>query len=128
MTKSIQKVSLVSFLSLALVFGLGVISASAATIDTSAGASVDSSVSATSTSNTKVTYDFGTKILKNGSKGDAVKELQKFLNAKLDLGLKIDGVLGPKTIAVIKKWQKDNGLKADGLIGSKTKAKMNSEA
>jgi peptidoglycan hydrolase-like protein with peptidoglycan-binding domain len=70
-------------------------------------------------------YNFGTKTLKNGSKGEPVKELQRFLNQVLDLGLVIDGKLGPKTIAVIKKWQKANSLKVDGLIGPKTKAKMN---
>jgi len=74
------------------------------------------------------TYNFGTAVLKNGSRGEAVKELQRFLNAKLNLGLVIDGALGPKTIAVIKKWQKDNGLVADGLIGPATKAKMNASA
>ena len=73
-------------------------------------------------------YNFGTATLKSGSKGDAVMELQRFLNAKLNLGLVVDGKLGPKTIAVIKKWQKDNGLVADGLIGAKTKAKMNAMA
>jgi peptidoglycan hydrolase-like protein with peptidoglycan-binding domain len=66
--------------------------------------------------------------LKNGSKGAAVMELQRFLNAKLNLGLVVDGKLGPKTIAVIKKWQKDNGLVSDGLIGAKTKKLMNSMA
>jgi len=70
-------------------------------------------------------YNFGTTTLKNGSKGEPVMELQRFLNQVLNLGLVVDGKLGPKTIAVIKKWQKDNGLVADGLIGAKTKAKMN---
>ncbi|MFA5791914.1 MAG: peptidoglycan-binding domain-containing protein [Candidatus Paceibacterota bacterium] len=70
-------------------------------------------------------YNFGIKTLKNGSKGDEVKELQRFLNQVLSLGLVVDGKLGPKTIAVIKKWQKANGLVADGLVGPKTKAKMN---
>ncbi|MFA4975603.1 MAG: carboxypeptidase regulatory-like domain-containing protein [Candidatus Paceibacterota bacterium] len=79
-----------------------------------------------SDSTTPASYNFGTAILKNGSKGEAVKELQRFLNAKLNLGLVIDGRLGPKTITVIKQWQKDNGLVADGLIGAKTKAMMNS--
>ena len=76
----------------------------------------------------RVSYDLGTTTLKNGSRGEAVKELQRFLNTKLNLGLAIDGSLGPKTIAVIKKWQKDNGLVADGLIGAKTKAMMNAQA
>jgi peptidoglycan hydrolase-like protein with peptidoglycan-binding domain len=52
-------------------------------------------------------------------------ELQKFLNANLNFNLVVDGKLGPKTIAVIKKWQKANGLVADGLIGPKTKALIN---
>ena len=70
-------------------------------------------------------YNFGTALLKNGSRGEAVKELQRFLNANLKLGLIIDGILGPRTIAVIKTWQKNKGLVPDGLIGNKTKAMMN---
>ncbi len=73
----------------------------------------------------KVIYSFGNTTLRNGSKGEAVKELQRFLNTSLNLGLVVDGKLGAKTIAVIKKWQKDHGLVADGLIGAKTKLKMN---
>lgn len=71
------------------------------------------------------TYNFGTVTLRNGSRGEAVKELQRFLNQILNLGLVVDGILGPRTIIVVKQWQKDNGLVADGLIGAKTKAKMN---
>ncbi len=78
--------------------------------------------------NTPVLYNLGISVLKNGSKGEPVKELQKFLNTQLNLNLKIDGKLGPKTISLIKKWQKDNGLKPDGIIGPKTKAKINSLA
>ena len=73
-------------------------------------------------------YNFGTITLRNGSRGDAVMELQRFLNARLNLGLVVDGKLGPRTIAVIKNWQSVNGLLADGLIGVKTKARMNIEA
>jgi peptidoglycan hydrolase-like protein with peptidoglycan-binding domain len=72
-------------------------------------------------------YDFGTVTLKNGSKGQAVMELQRFLNNTLNLGLVVDGRLGPKTILVIKKWQRDHGLFEDGLVGRNTKSKMNSE-
>ncbi len=90
-------------------------------------ASASASANANSSSST-TTYNFGTVTLKNGSKGEGVKELQRFLNRFLNLGLVVDGKLGPKTIAVIKKWQKAHRLKADGLIGPKTKALMNSEA
>jgi hypothetical protein len=80
------------------------------------------------TGNTSVTYNFGTKTLKLGSTGAGVKELQKFLNANLGLNLKVDGKLGAKTIAIVKKWQKDHGLKADGVIGKTTKSEMNAVA
>ncbi|MCX6752718.1 MAG: peptidoglycan-binding domain-containing protein [Candidatus Nomurabacteria bacterium] len=84
-----------------------------------------SSVGANAPASGASTYNFGATTLKNGSKGAAVMELQRFLNRVLNLGLAIDGKLGPKTIKVIKQWQKDNSLVADGLIGAKTKAKMN---
>ncbi|MFZ3011694.1 MAG: peptidoglycan-binding protein [Minisyncoccia bacterium] len=71
------------------------------------------------------TYNLGTEVLKNGSRGEAVKELQRFMNAEMNLGLVMDGILGPKTIAVIMKWQTENSLVSDGLIGPMTKAKMN---
>lgn len=77
------------------------------------------------TGNVKKIYNLGTVTLKNGSKGEAVVELQKYLNEKLNLGLVLDGKLGPKTIAVIKQWQASKGLVADGLIGPKTKAMIN---
>lgn len=73
-------------------------------------------------------YNFGTTTLRNGSTGEAVKELQRFLNAELCLSLVVDGMLGPKTITVIKKWQAAHNLVADGLVGPLTKVKMNAEA
>jgi len=92
---------------------------------TASSASISTNATASATSSTIYPYNFGTSTLKNGSKGEAVKELQRFLNQALNLGLVVDGKLGPKTVAVVKKWQKDNGLVADGLVGNKTKAKMN---
>lgn len=74
------------------------------------------------------TYDFGPVTLRNGSRGEGVKELQRFLNRYLNLGLVVDGILGPKTIAVMKTWQRAHNLVPDGLIGPKTKAMMNSIA
>ena len=96
----------------------------------SGGNLFNTSTGAACTNNTGITsekkvYELGTVTLKNGSKGEAVKELQRFLNDKLSLGLVVDGKLGPKTIAVIKTWQTANGLVSDGLVGAKTKAMMN---
>lgn len=76
---------------------------------------------------TKKIYNLGIVTLRNGSRGEAVKELQRLLNKLLNLGLKEDGKLGPKTILVIKKWQNDHKLKADGLVGPKTKMAMKAE-
>ena len=83
--------------------------------------------SANASASARTSFNFGTTTLKNGSRGEAVKELQRFLNQVLNLGLVVDGALGPKTIAVIKQWQSDNGLVPDGLIGPKTKTMMNTE-
>ncbi|MFA5095412.1 MAG: peptidoglycan-binding domain-containing protein [Candidatus Paceibacterota bacterium] len=73
---------------------------------------------------TTITYNFGTATLRNGSRGEVVKDLQRFLNIQLNLNLVIDGILGPKTLTAIKIWQQANGLAVDGLVGPKTKEKM----
>lgn len=70
-------------------------------------------------------YNFGFTTLRLWSRGEAVKELQRFLNDTLNLSLVVDGKLGLKTIAVVRQWQRDNGLVSDGLVGPKTKATMN---
>ena len=54
------------------------------------------------------------EILKLGSKGVSVKELQKLL------GLTADGDFGPKTENAVKNFQKKHNLTEDGIVGSKT--------
>lgn len=54
------------------------------------------------------------KVLKVGSKGDAVKELQKLL------GVFADGDYGPWTEQNVIRFQRDRGLVADGIVGAKT--------
>lgn len=53
-------------------------------------------------------------ILKNGSKGEAVKTLQAFLK------LTVDGIFGPNTEKAVKQWQTENMLNPDGIVGPKT--------
>jgi hypothetical protein len=72
-------------------------------------------------------YNFGITDIRNGSRGNSVMELQRFLNSKLNSGLAVDGEVGPKTMLGVKKWQMQNGLVSDGIVGPKTKAKMNAE-
>ena len=57
-------------------------------------------------------------LLKNGSTGDLVKQLQT------KLGLTPDGAFGPGTEKAVKEWQAKNGLTADGIVGEQTMAKM----
>ena len=64
--------------------------------------------------------------LKNGSKGDAVKEVQQLLK---DLGYyigSVDGDFGSGTEKAVKAFQSRNGLTADGVVGSQTLAKLRS--
>jgi N-acetylmuramoyl-L-alanine amidase len=53
-------------------------------------------------------------LLRKGSRGARVRELQKIL------GLNADGIFGPATELKVKEFQKNNGLGADGLVGPKT--------
>jgi peptidoglycan hydrolase-like protein with peptidoglycan-binding domain len=58
--------------------------------------------------------------LREGSKGVAVRGLQRRLLAQgYDLG-EIDGRFGPKTEAAVKGFQGDFGLEVDGIVGPKT--------
>ena len=53
-------------------------------------------------------------ILKIGSRGKEVKELQEFLNTNAD------GIFGVGTKALVQKWQANNNLVADGIVGPAT--------
>tara|TARA_R110001606_G_scaffold314170_1_gene460827 strand:+ start:268 stop:1185 length:918 start_codon:yes stop_codon:yes gene_type:complete len=57
-------------------------------------------------------------LLKKGSRGEEVKELQKAL------GIAADGIFGAGTEAVVKNFQQENGLDYDGIVGKKTWEKL----
>lgn len=59
------------------------------------------------------------RLLKIGSRGQAVKELQQLL-AQRGYNLAVDGVFGPNTETLVKDFQKKVGLTADGLVGNMT--------
>ena len=61
--------------------------------------------------------------IKQGTKGDNAKLLQKNLNA-FGCGLKEDGSFGPASVAALKAWQNKYGLGADGSYGPKSYKKM----
>jgi len=78
---------------------------------------------------TEPTVDVGTlggRLLKKGSKGDDVKQLQELL---MELGYELpkygaDGDYGSETVAAVKRFQQDNSLTADGKYGEKSHAAM----
>jgi hypothetical protein len=53
-------------------------------------------------------------LLKIGSRGKEVKELQEFLE------IHADGIFDKTTEVFVKKWQANNGLVADGIVGPTT--------
>lgn len=79
---------------------------------------------ATTTTETPATttYNFGTTLVKLGSKGEACKAWQSFFNAHGST-LVVDGWCGKMTIAAAKAWQTSVGLTADGKLGAMSRAK-----
>ena len=61
-------------------------------------------------------------LLKKGSSGSAVKDLQGSLNEAGFGPLDSDGIFGPGTEASVKRFQKSEGLSVDGLVGTNTLA------
>ena len=57
-------------------------------------------------------------LLKEGTRGDAVKTLQE------KLGVAADGQFGPGTEKAVRDYQQKNGLVADGMAGPATLAHM----
>mgnify|MGYP001952708915 CR=1 FL=1 len=65
------------------------------------------------------------ELLKKGSRGAAVSELQTKLKSKGFYSGAIDGIFGTGTENAVKAFQKANGLTADGVVGPKTIAALN---
>lgn len=61
----------------------------------------------------------GHPVLRRGSKGEAVKDLQKRLH-----GLDVDGDFGPATEAAVKRFQSAHKLEVNGIVGPQTWAAL----
>lgn len=61
---------------------------------------------------------------KYGSTGNEVKQIQTKLKNWGYYNGNIDGIYGSKTFEAVKKFQKNNGLKVDGIVGEKTLATL----
>lgn len=63
-------------------------------------------------------------MLRRGSKGNAVKTLQKNLNTVMKSGITVDGDFGPATEKALKAFQAKYKLEVDGVYGPKSAAMM----
>ena len=59
-------------------------------------------------------------LLKKGSKGDEVLQLQGLLNSYGNYGLDTDGIFGDQTYNAVRSFQSDKGLDVDGIVGDQT--------
>lgn len=65
-------------------------------------------------------------VLRQGSRGDSVRELQQVLNCLgFDCGA-ADGVFGAKTKTAVERFQKAHKLTVDGIVGARTWAALDS--
>lgn len=64
-------------------------------------------------------------ILKKGSEGDLVEDLQKNLNTLINAGLTVDGKFGDNTYNAVRKFQEIYKLKVDGEVGDQTRSMIN---
>ena len=65
-----------------------------------------------------------TAVLKKGSSGGEVQEVQRRLKNWGYYDGSVDGIYGPATISAVKYFQKKNGLTADGICGKATYAAL----
>lgn len=67
---------------------------------------------------------FSDALIKQGSKGSDVRELQGRLSFLGFHDGKVDAVFGPATLKSLRTFQQQFGLKVDGIAGPKTKLKL----
>ena len=63
-------------------------------------------------------------VLRQGSKGGEVKEVQRRLKNWGYYKGAVDGIYGPATVEAVKAFQRKNGLTADGIVGKSTYAAL----
>ena len=66
-------------------------------------------------------------LLRRGSRGAEVKQLQGNLIYLGYLNDAADGIFGAKTETAVRRYQSRNGLSVDGIVGEKTRAKLAKE-
>ena len=85
-----------------------------------ASSATSTSSSLTTSASTSTTYP---GILKSGSSGTAVKQLQQALVNK-GYNLSVDGAFGPATRSAVMSFQSSQGVTVDGVVGSVTWSRL----
>jgi peptidoglycan hydrolase-like protein with peptidoglycan-binding domain len=70
------------------------------------------------------------RMVRHGSNGEQVRELQAFLNEHGYVdpqgeALETDGVFGPRTAHALREFQRDQGIQVDGVVGPQTMGRIN---
>lgn len=76
------------------------------------------------TAKKKCPYTEPKVLIREGTRGVGAQWLQWHLNHVYGAGLDVDGIIGAKSIAALKMFQKEHGLTADGLCGQLTRTKL----
>ena len=85
-------------------------------------AAVFFTVQAAARPNAEIAYgqDIEAAVLKQGSRGEDVKTVQRKLKNWGYYSGSVDGIYGPATKKAVEYFQRKNGLTADGIVGRKT--------
>lgn len=73
------------------------------------------------TTQTAQTASSSNGMLRKGSRGSEVEQLQRDLGMTGD---KIDGIFGPATERAVRTFQQNSGIKVDGIVGPETRERI----
>lgn len=94
------------------------------TADGIVGNATAAAIGITLTSSSSTTTSSSSSVLKRGSSGSKVSEMQQKLKNWGYYGGAVDGVFGSGTESAVILFQRTNGLTADGVVGSRTAAAL----
>ena len=66
-----------------------------------------------------------TRTMRQGMRGEDVKQLQQFLKTRGYYKGAIDGIYGPQTVEAVKAFQRAEKLQVDGIAGPQTQKRIN---
>ncbi|UTR16221.1 peptidoglycan-binding protein [Salipaludibacillus sp. LMS25] len=86
--------------------------------------SIEEEIVATTVSRSTSSTNLSGIVLRQGSRGAAVRELQSQLKDHGYFTSNVDGVYGPLTAGAVRRFQQDKNISADGIFGPQTYSKL----